>query len=148
MAVSTLKIMMKDGSPEGKDSTSIGGNVAPATTWANVDTFLAAIAPLQAGAGVEGASVSNALTVTTSLPVAGGENERHKRWAVRCKNSKGKKETHYIPCAKYSLITTLGVDSLDILTGAGAAAKTAFEALFKDDTGGALVVEAIYKANS
>lgn len=154
-AVNSLSIGMRDGGAQQVNKTGVGGNVlaslSASAVAALVDDFITAAKVLQNGAGVDGASVSMPLPLDAAsvfAPTAGGENERSKKWAIRCKDSLNNIKTHYLPCAKFSLITTLGVEDLDLTVTANAAFVTAFEALFVDAVGGALTVERIYKANS
>lgn len=141
-----LRISMADGS---LSPTSIGGKVTAGTAAAAVDTFVAALAPICYGMSVFGAGITTPLAITTSSGGTDGENERSKKWVVVCTNSMGFKETHYVPCADFSVLGT-GVDEMDVSTsgGVGATFASAFEALFKDANGGALNVVKIFKARS
>jgi hypothetical protein len=143
MAVAKLKISMADGQ---LSPTSIGGKVAGATTAAQVNTFLAALAPICYAQSVFGAGLTTPLAITTIEGDTLGENERSKKWAIVCENSMGFKETHYVTCADFTIVT--GSDILPIDAGVGQTFAAAFEALFVDSNEGALTVLKIFKARS
>lgn len=144
MAVAKLKISMADGNLA---PTSIGGKVDSATAAGAVDTFVTALAPICHPFSVLGAGLTSPLDVTTIEGDSAGENERSKKWAIVAQNSMGFKETHYAPCADFSVVPT-GSDILPIDAGVGQTFAAAFESLFVDANGGALTVLKIFKARS